>query len=626
MTQTADASAVTNQLTSVYVVGASSDQLPGELYYAGRGKIFEDRYQTVFNNIINCDAFSSNYSIQWTRLPTQQFTRIRGDCVYMQFTWPAFAASADGLFGTAAVTPLPALGITYFDQILLNFGTNAAPVYTQVTNQDIPFMMKYFGFMKKNEAAMPYFFTLAGLFPYTSFDYFGGVDAGGTFANYAQLNVNPTVANGIVTQPFCGNAGQINLASLLRPACPQVFATQQAIYANAGALPSNVNGGLWVDPAMQKYRQLFFTSGHGVQQNSYLTKLSLISECFDTPVAYPPIQYKSEFRWPTSQAVRPRFINTPYVVPQANGAANITVDTALAAGAYAGPSVVNNQSFYLTQTLQFRPDIQSAMIFAWAQNSGFVDYFIHYDWWEQSNLTANVQNFNIVQQGNAMGYKAITGFQIAYPYQNMANGAVNPLVHQQLSRYTWGNCRQINMRAYVSSPLNLTTEDLMWNTGNANPNSWDSAYYQANTQRGSLDGFMDWWQTNYDTSFYNEPSFEDLSYKHWATDGYRLLQMPPQGSCTTAGATAYGSHAAYLAGQTGGFNIGPHNQLQSWFYAPPGFDNEHEDFGMFVGSLRMNINWATPIPSALQFHHLMAYENSITLIGTGAVALFVPIR
>lgn len=633
MSDTQSAGAVSTSLSVVYVTGVDSVELPGELKFSLRVKVFENRYQTYYTDQFAPDGNKSPTHINYTIIPVDRFIRVRASAHYTKFTIarpPAIATS--GTHSKTAITPLPALGITFFDRILAQFGTGKTPVSTMVQNQDMAFFLRLNGYMRKNPLTMDKFWKMAGIYNFKSFDYDGGVFIAGAYTTngYLGIDQNNPVLNGKVTDPYPGSIPMMgeNVNKVQSPVYPKNMQPGQAVTPNVYDVPTKAMGGLWTDPAMQEYRSDFYGGYNtgGATATSYLTKMCFISPIYETPVTYPPVQQSYEFAYPVSQAQRPRVINTPYVVPQATGGTGAVVLNDLVDQAtYTGVTLDTNQCYFMQESVAFRPDIHSAILTAWSKNQGMVDYFESYDWFTQGNVQSSPLSIPIVQQGNAVGYMARLFFRLQYPLSTLDNTANQPAAIN-FCPYVFGEQRFTYMRAYTSSPINLTLNDDFYNTGNTRPPSYDMAQRLYTAKKGILDGYNNWYEPNLETGFYTNPSFDDINSKT-PRDDCLNYQMPPMGSCDTAGAITYGSHSAYFAADpNNGWNIGCHDQYKTFVYAQAGLVSETEDFGSMVGSLRFYCDFPITPPSPLIFDHLMAYSNSLTMIGTGVAVTFIPIR
>jgi hypothetical protein len=638
MAQNLDTSVAATTASSVFVIGSSADDtLPSEAYWLMRDLIYENRYNVTIQEIITPDAVVPTNSISFTRYPINYFARVRSDACGMTFTVtpPGFGAftAANSYAGNTAITPLPGMAVTYWDSIQANFGIENTAVYTQVTGQDVPFMIKYMNYMKGNDATRTQY-ELAGLFQWNTFDWAGGsFGAQANAANVAPVasNANPTATLGwcsylcnetafsqqLITQPY----GVGTPAGMPQPNSGLIGAAGPA---------RQLECGFWRDPEMQRYRTMFYGNINTTAIN-YLMKMGILSSVYETPVVVPPIQQRLQLNFPYANQFRPRYINTPQTTPIANAAANAVNSNLIdlqPQATYAG--IVPNAGlfYYFYELVKFRSDIDASIIVTWKDNWGINDNFVAYDWYMQGNITQSQIQLNVVQQGNYCGYRACLAFRMAYPWTNLTRTTIPQ--QNTLCPYTFADVQVQNIRAQFTTPTGYIQEKILWNNGSVEPNSWDTPSILAFTRRGVLDLYTSWFENLLRAQFFTIPTYDDVTYQRNTSNTWGDIQSISSGYFNNANYPAttiyYGSHSFYAGTNNKAYQQGLHNQFTNFVFAPIGIDDDHLDLGSTSGSLRYEIVWANAPASAVEVHHLMAYRINICYIGTGNATTSMPIR
>lgn len=614
MAQSLDQSVASTTASSVYVIGKQSQDLPIEFLYAARDPEFETRYDNTTNYFVSPDNNASPQSIQWTLQANNSFVRGRSICMGSCFNVAVPVAAAAGFQGATSITPLPGHPITAFDQIEMKLGYNACNVYTLSTQQHIPFMMRMKSLFNYNEANRTAL-ALTGLFYTSNYDYISGI-AGGAGGTYQTNNANIT-------------AGSYNYGSCIQantPTSQLLCVTPANAYTTANPMLSNATIlsqrqatiGFWQDEGMQQMRAIFMGNALNTRRIFYLTPMNVISEVFKTPCCMPPIPLSFKFNYPYANASRPRYLNTPQITAT-GGAYVATVDLQNQA-TYAGITPFVSNFYMLYQIVQLRADMNAAIILAWRENYGINDVFTTYDWYEQSQITSTPLQINLIQANNFVSYMSCMGFRMQYPWQNIASagaGAVACPPQNTLSPYVWGDCQVKEIDALYTDPKNLKQQRIFWQNGATEPTNTSYPLTLNNTNTGVLD-FQNYWNTTFlDQQWFTTPVFNDRRFQDKLRETYIPSFQPACGFEPNAnGTTKYGAHAFYTVGNATAWQQAPHNQFTKIMYNGLGFEDENQDYGTQMGSLRMFVQFYQNPGSPVIFDHLMPFLVNINYQGS----------
>ena len=644
MAQSLDQSVSSTTASSIYVIGQPQNDLPIELFYAARDAEFENRYDRSNDFFVNIDNNQGgNQVMQWTILQSDSFMRSRsmmaGFCfalpnsIYGVGTGQGGLAVGAGYGGYFALTPLPAFTVTYWDSIQMLLGYNATPVYTMNQTQHIPFMMRYMGHTKithTNSTSL----AMAGIFYWRNFDYNGGV-VGALNATYIAGGATgypgePTTYNTITQVPLSntisGNISQPPYNAQFGPSGQNLTVFQNFSTVPAANAPiRQCEGGLWQDKGMQQLRIAFYGSPDCTTMFG-ACKLDIISECFQTPCVMPPVPITLKFQYPFGNTIRPRYINTPGVIP---GTTTGTIVDFIPM-TFTGFTPTLSNCYMLYETVAFRADMHAAVLLAWKNNAGINDRFRSYDWYTQGQIQTQTIQINLIQANNFVSYQSLVGFRMQDPYPGgsyTSGGATWTQGIPQLNQYVpygWSECNIKTITALYTIPNNLSQQRINWQNGGVEPINYAAITTAQQSQRGILDLQSAWNDCYQDQLWFTHPNYSDWRFNNQLKDRYMsITQNLPVGwvaQANAANVTTYGTKSWCAPGtlnQQQAWGTGPHNQFIQFNYNGQNFTEEIQDYGTAMGSLRMTLNFYSPPPApGVIFDQLMPYLININYQGT----------
>lgn len=641
--QAMDVARGASSVEAVYVIGQTAEGLPPELNTGMRALNFEHRYNSTIWFVQTALNYVDNNEITFNFLPINVFERVRSYCVGMQFNVapPVVGGTPADMSpqGGTSITPLPGIGVTYWDQFLVMRGTSQQALTPTIPQVHTSHMMRYQAFVEKHQLTGRKWWEMAGFYDVKTYDYCGGI-SGQVFANYCSYNENPGLGAAAADAYYLGNFNR-GTATFQEMACDGLYGVSlmpgQTLAApgNAGTIGQPVGAatpaanvgrapvrqyecGLWLDEQMQRYRvNMCGMAGHSSPQFNCLVKLGLVCDFFESPLAIPGQQMNIVLRYTESNAARPRYINTPFVCTTGgNGVA-----TDLQAQATYGGITPNQNRFYIySENVIMRADIQGSYFFVWSSGRGLPDHMTYYDWFTAAGLV-NIQSCTqtIVQSGNNLPFVTAFSFQLQPPFLNL--GGANNVSPEAVTQcpYVFADIGVSQIQGQITTPAAQTFNYNFWQTG-ARPNSWSPLQQASAPVRGVIDQFDEWHRMGYDTQFLADTVLEDVD-ERCSGDKWKFINMPACGSLNLgAPGRMYGSHAVLTNGALQTINSGTHNQFWHFMWHPLGYKDVSIDYGTPVGSLRTDFNFLTNIQTTFRINALSAYTIGLSFLGSGQVA------
>lgn len=587
----------TAENNTVYVVGNDVPTIfPEETDYLAGVPDYEDRYrQTVWTNEAPLNTTDVS-TFQYTPWPIDKWLRPRSMCFYHTFRTPTVAGELN-----TSITPIPGMGVTAWDEINWNYGSTGLPVIQQNNYWPHNAMMQFFGEAKKNNVALNQWREMAGFYDFKTFDYLGGM-VGSTGVIPAYNTPFPTTGN-----------------------FPSIVAANDAVTSGSYmVMPPYYNRdqepGFWLDPAMQRMRVAFKGNTNCIY-SSYLVRSSYYTKIHDTYTIQPPLKQEIKFKY--SNFSRARFINTPNNQPAAPSA---TIPQTVLVGADSYPAAsqtVNylfmpNLSFLYYQLVELRSDIHQAFLDMWANTgSAFVTSFISYSMMTATNVVnTNKIEFDLITRYGNIPFKTFIASQPQYGVANVLPATTNWPPPTAFCEFAYGDNHITQYQATVTHPYSRT---FTMNLPTIIP-SGDPLTISFAPARGVIN--PEYWVSEkfLRTQGMENPDFVDCDSLSF-TDYWEQQQGTPMGYIqpgNTNQTTVYGSHSAYSTTYpTIATNVGMHNNITTFFWAPPGYEDENKDYGVYKGSVRINITFNPPPQIPLTIFFLNCYRIAFIMIGNG---------
>jgi hypothetical protein len=623
---------------SVYVIGSSAVGLPQELNFAAHTPIYENRYTRTALMTNNALTTYNTNEINFLFNVINNFQRLRSYVIGMQFSWPQRAATTVGTNGQTNFTPLFGLGITYWDQIYLQLGSSQQALAPTVPAVHNTYMQKWTSFVDKTDENIRKWWEMAGFFDVKSFEYIGGIQ-GPNGLNTCNPNENPTLLAGagggwqgsmrVGTPVFNdlnsqgGYGSEYNKTNMPTNPAPAL-----AVTPVRGA-----EGGLWIDPEMQRYRSMFYGT-RACTGSNYLTKMGLISDIFESPLCIPGMQLSVSLKFNETNAARKRYVNTPYVIQAGDALASTggadLIDQATFTGVLPNP----NQFWIYSENIQFRSDIHGAFLLVFTGGKGLTDHMNYYDLYSKGNLL-NIMSDDItlIQQGNNCPWESSFLFELQYPWTNVnPSGGAAPVLAPAVTvpPYMYTDVGVSQLWAQITTPVPESFDNNYWQTG-ARPNGMSPNTIANLTLRGVTDMWWWWRQMGYESQYFADTAFEDVT-SHSLRDWLSFCNQPAVGSfplsATVAGTSGPTIYGAFSVRTANGYTLGqgPHNQCWKQIWHPLGFVDKGTDYGVTVGSLRTKVTFQEQIETPIKFNHLGVYPIAVTYLGSGQVATNIRLK
>ncbi len=612
----------TSENTTVYVVGNDVPTIfPEETDFLAGVPDYEDRYRLtkwVYESPLNTTDVSTYSYTPW---PIDKWLRPRSMAFYHTFQSPIFAAEFD-----TSITPLPGMGVTAWDEVNWNYGSTGLPVIQQNNMWPHNAMISFFGDSHKNKIALNQWRNMAGFYDFKTFDYLGGqLESYGRAGDF----YNPFIPTPVA-------APQVGYASRT--------ANDPTVAGNYMVMPPYYNRaretGFFIDPEMQRMR-VAFKGNRNCQFSSYLVRSSYYTKIHDTYTIQPPLKQEIKFKY--TDYNRPRFINTPQITagnapqpPYTQTWPPLTAATI--APAILGPDVAPdaslnfnykytpNLSYLYYQVVELRSDIHQAFLDMWANTgSAFVTSFISYSMQTANNIVnTNKIDFDLITRYGNIPYKTLIASVPSYGVANVLPANTNWPPRNTICEFAYGDNHVSQYLATVTHPYSRTfTMNLVDNIGSGDP--WNIV----NVNRRGVMNPEYWVSEKFNrTQGMENPDFVDcdsLSFQ----DYWDVQQAMPIGSpsnwngisATPNEAIVYGSHSILPSVTPGNlnavWNVGMHNNITTFFWPPPGFEDENKDYGVYKGSVRISITFSHKPPIPLNFFFLNCYRISFIMIGNG---------
>jgi hypothetical protein len=351
---------------SVYVIGTTAAGLPQELNFAAHTLVYENRYKQTVTMTNNALTNYNTNEINFLFNVINNYQRLRSYVIGMQFNFPALASvPTQGTSGTTSLTPMFGMGITYWDQIYLQLGSSQQALAPTIPAVHNTYMQKWTSFVDKTDLCIRKWWEMAGFFDVKTFEYAGGIQ-GPSATNTAASNFNPTLlagANGGWAGTFRFQTPMLNdlqnQAGFGAAVVPGGLPGVTGFAANSTPV-RGLEGGLWLDSEMQRYRSMFYGTGLATKLN-YLTKMGLMTDIFESPLCIPGMQLSISLKFNETNAVRKRYINTPFVTRGA-AADGVNAFDVYDQNTLPGPVPVPNQFWVFSENIEFRSDIHGAFL------------------------------------------------------------------------------------------------------------------------------------------------------------------------------------------------------------------------------------------------------------------------
>ena len=608
---------------SVYVIGSDAVGIPQELNFAAHSLVFENRYtqtQTMTNTALT--VYDTN-EINFLFNIINQYMRMRSYTIGEQFfvaTLPTIATTG-GVFGDFAITPLIGMGITYWDQLYVTLGSSQQPLAPTIPYVHNTHMQRWVGYINKTDIETRKWWEMAGFVDYQTMEYCGGF-AGTASSNLAAYGANPVLAaaaNGVWQGQQRFGTETMNALGAQPPW--GVYSTVTYPTGVQGPVRT-YEGGLWLDNNMQRMRAIFY-GGTSTTNINYETKIGCITDAFETPLTIPGMQFNLSLRFNEKNAIRPRYINTPFVIKDATAANTAVVTGLIDQTTYDGITPVASKFWVFSENITFRSDIHSAFLMVWVAGKGLTDHMTYYDLYQKSGIIGISNDlYTIVQQGNNAPWMSAITWEIQ-SYAAMTAPFVPPAKSNNIPPYVYIDVGVNVIRGQITTPSVTNFDSLFWQSA-PRPTGTSSLDIAATSYRGVTDMYYWWKQMGYETQFFYETSIDDINNRSvrdlWFTPCQPAMNsfVSPAITAPSASTTSYGNLSAVYGGYYVG--TGPHNQVWHQIWQPLGYKDDATDYGVLVGSLRLDITWQAAVPTTIKLNHLGAYQTALTYLGSGQVA------
>lgn len=601
--------------TTVYVVGEKGNPLPSELNTLIKSIPFCNQYYQTKDYRIGYVQQNTSKDIQFLYYPSGFFTRVRSMCFSPAFNVPNYIGDPIGTNGRCAITPLFGMGVTYWDSVDLGLGVTSKKIISNADQIHWMYMMKYISFINRNPENFKLWWEQAGFFDYDSFDYCSGVVTTNVVANSIPCprDDNVTWSGNSVLYQSSVNAGT--------QFCSGLFCPPEGVgFWPGGGNPCTNNGntypvrqmecGFWLDEGLQRMRSIFYGNGD-CTNTRYNVKLSLLTDVGDTFLCYPPVQWNLKFNYNNPNSVRPRYVNTVATDVTTNPNSSFAIEI-LDQPTFKGFTVTPNLCWLFVTNVQFRPDIQGVFLSTWQTGYGFMDIIVQPSLYQHNLHNITQTTINVVHPNNNVPYMIAMGFTDTWPLQGLKYGTYCPQNQIMPWAFTDVHLNHIRFELMTVCPNNI---DHYFYRDQMPPESWYQNATEGSLNRGVWDPETTWHQIGFYTQYFMDSSFDDMNHQPFRND-WKQINMPPQGY-HNFGAQAYmpGARAAILNGSNYAWFSGKHTQLFAQFLAPSGFNDSNADYGIYQGSLRLQLDFRDSVVTPIMMYILQYSKEALTVLG-----------
>lgn len=617
----------TSDVQAVFVTGVDPlTNIPGESNWVAQTPVFEDRYKEHAWKKIAPLADTDTNKMKFVYAVSDKWIRVRTAFMYHQWNINAGAAACN-----TTVTPLPGFGITNYDQIYVLAGQNNTSLSCNTWKNPMLRMMAFMAREKKNDILMNQYWKMAGFYDFKNFDYCGIVPGNIGAAAGAQLETANAksfayqqVAD-TMTVPYRFDPEVLAGDETHRiPCCPGSIRPEYCDY------PLNMRWfecGQWYDKAMQDMRRDFY-GNKATTVTATLTKVSLFCEAFNTILNWPPIKLEFDFIYNFGQTARPRMIVTPGAIITVAGVMTVAGDSAVA-------PVMNfdkDNSYFIVDTVEYKAYIHQALLDGWAnKGSAFSQYYNYLELFHKENIVnANNVSFDLISQRGNIPYKIYTAHTVQWPPGNVAN-TVAPANKKYVCEFAFGSDCVEEWKISITHPDSRTLSRKMWNRF-----GYAGAKYASKLSMRGVRGYEFWTQEKVARNAgvqsplledCDSLNFEDYYSQHCNGPLANAAQQDVMPESTPlaytpefAGLMNYGTHSVYNS-STNGLGCPPHNFINSFIMAPPGFDDTTSNYGIYMGTVRMEISYVPQPTTPMNLWVLMEYQIACYMLGNGTVQM-----